>query len=582
MTKTAFKGEKTLEKGSEKSQGFFSKLWHKIKSYFSSLIPLVLMQLKDKIDMSHLKNKKKTFFKSIWSIVRFALVTVLIYLMFSLIISFGIFSFLQTLNFRAYLVIMTLIIILSFFACLVKTTSTLYFSKDNPVLITMPVKNSTLFTSKLIVCYIYELLKNLNYIGPFLIAYGIVMNLSFVYYLWIVAVLLIYTLLMVSICGLLSIPTMAIYILFKKNRILELIVLGVVIVAAIFAVVSIISLIPADIDIIRDWGKIYWAIQDFLKLFANIAVPFLYLLQFMTGMIYGGYSFNLVTHENTMTVLVITGIIVVCLALIYLLSKPLFLKMISSPFEYRKNENIKKKKNKKRGAFTSSAVQQSKRIIRSSNLIYSILAVAIITPIAVFLQNKIIAAMDTKILGNYMGVTFNILIILLLTLSSNTTIASIYSREGNSAYLNKVNPVSYAVPLSGKLVLNAFINCVSIIVSTIIITLFADIGVGGTIMLALSLVLIYLAHLFWSAEMDIMNPQNQQYQTTGDSQKNPNETMSTIYAFLVSALFAFICFFLMQDDIRVVFVKLLFISTLFFVIRTWLYFTKVKLYYKEK
>ena len=582
MTKTALKSEKALGKSGSQSKGFFSKLWNKIKSYFGSLIPLVMMQLKDKIDMSFLKNKKSTFFKYVWAIVRFALVTVLIYLMFSLIVGFGIFSFLQTLNFRAYLVIMTLIIILSFFACLVKTTSTLYFSKDNPVLITMPVKNSTLFTSKLIVCYIYELIKNFNYIGPFLIAYGIVMGLEFTYYLWIVAVLFIFTLLMVSMCGLLSIPTMYIYILFKKYRALELVVLTIAVATAVFGIVSVISLIPEDIDLVRDWGKIYWAIQDFLKLFATIAVPFLYLLQFMTGMIYGSYVFNLVTHANTMTFLVIAGIVVVCLAFIYLLSKPLFLKMISSPFEYRKNESIRKKKNKKRGAFRSSAVQQSKRIVRSSNLIYSILAVAIITPIAVFLQNKVIAAMDTKILGNYMGVTFNVLIILLMTLSSNTTIASIYSREGNSAYLNKVNPVSYAVPLSGKLVLNAALNCASIVVSTLIITLFADIGVSGTIMLALSLVFIYLAHLFWSAEMDIMNPQNQQYQTTGDSQKNPNETMSTIYAFLISALFAFICFFLMQDDIRVVFIKLLFIASIFFVIRTWLYFTKVKLYYKEK
>ena len=75
--------------------------------------------------------------------------------------------------------------------------------------------------------------------------------------------------------------------------------------------------------------------------------------------------------------------------------------------------NIKKKKNRKKHAFVSSAVQQTKQIFRSANLIYSIVAVAIITPIAVYLQNKIIAAMDTKILGNYMGITFNILIILL-------------------------------------------------------------------------------------------------------------------------------------------------------------------------
>jgi len=580
MTKIA-KTENAHIKSGKKSC-FFSSFFGKIKSYFKALTPLVMMQLKDKLDLSNFRKKKQTFFKLVWSVVRFALVTALVYLMFMLVVQFGIFSFVQTLNFRAYLVIMTLIMILSFIACLVKTTNTLYFSKDNPVLITMPVKNSMLFTSKLVVCFIYEFVKNFNYIAPFLIAYGLIMRLSFVYYIWIIMALVVFTLLCVSLSGLLSIPTMAIYILLKKHRFLELIIVGILLVTAVYGVVAIISLIPEDIDLVRDWGKIYWAIQDFLKSFAGIAVIFLYLLQLMTGMVYNGNAFKLSTTENGITLLVVSGIIIVCLTLIYLLSKPLFLRMISSPFEYRKNESIKKKKNRKRGAFTSSAVQQSKRIIRSSNLIYSILAVAIITPVAVFLQNKVIAAMDTKILGNHMGITFNILIILLLTLSSNTTIASIYSREGNSAYLNKVNPVSYAVPLSGKLVLNAFINIVSIIISTIIINLFANIGILGTILLSISLILIYLAHLFWSAELDVMNPQNQHYQTSGDAQKNPNETMSTIYAFLISALFAFICFFLMQEDIRIVFFKLLLISALLFIIRTWLYFTKVKLYYKEK
>ena len=46
-------------------------------------------------------------------------------------------------------------------------------------------------------------------------------------------------------------------------------------------------------------------------------------------------------------VVFVFGIIIVCFALIYLLSKPLFLRMISTPFEFKKNESIRKKKNRK-------------------------------------------------------------------------------------------------------------------------------------------------------------------------------------------------------------------------------------------
>ena len=63
---------------------------------FSSLKPLVMMQLKDKIDFSYLKSAKKTIFKIIYSILLFVVLTAVIYLMFSLVISFGLFSFLKT------------------------------------------------------------------------------------------------------------------------------------------------------------------------------------------------------------------------------------------------------------------------------------------------------------------------------------------------------------------------------------------------------------------------------------------------------------------------------------------------------
>lgn len=573
--KTLQKTEKGFKRGN-----FFKLIGNKISSYFKSLRPLVMMQLKDKLEFS-VKSKKKLMFKTVYTILRFAVVTILINLLFSLVVMFGIFSYIKTLNFRAFLVLMTLILSLSFIACIVSTTNTLYFSKDNLVLITMPVKNSTIFTSKLIVCFIYELIKNITYILPFLIAYGMTMNLSLAYFIWVIITLLIYTLLCVSLSGLLSIPTMYVFILFRKNKIIEYLFTITIVTVVAYSVVKLISFIPQDIDLVRDWGKIYWAIQDFLKSFATNFVVFAFILELMTGMRYNSYAFDL-TWMNLLSLTMIIGAIIVCFGLIYVLSKPLFLRMISTPFEYKKKENIKKKKNHKLPAFLSAVKTQFTIIFRSSNIMYNVLAVAIITPVAIYLQNKIIGAMDTRILGNYMGITFNILIVLLMTLSSNSNIASIFSREGNSAYLNKVNPVPYIVPLTAKVVFNASVNIVSIIASSLVIQLTTHLTIGQTILLCLTLIFVYIAHLCWSAELDIMNPQNHQYQTTGESQKNPNETHATLYGFLLSAIFAFLTFFLMNENIEVVFVKLLIVSILILIARVWLYVTKVKLYYKEK
>ena len=103
------------------------------------------------------------------------------------------FSFLQLLNFRVYVLLLTTLFSLAFFSCLVNVTRTLYFSKDNQVLLTLPVTNGTIFSSKLLVCFAYELLKNVTYMLPFFFAYGLIMGLSILYFLWAIVALVFLT-----------------------------------------------------------------------------------------------------------------------------------------------------------------------------------------------------------------------------------------------------------------------------------------------------------------------------------------------------------------------------------------------------
>ena len=567
---------------SARKQNIFKKLFAKMAVWFGLIKPLVLMQLKDKIDFSFLKSKKNTIFKIVFTLLGFIVITAVVYLALDLIVKFGLFSFMQFVNFRAYLVLMTLIFVLSFVSCLVNVTKTLYFAKDNPVLLTLPVKNSTIFTSKLIVCFIYEFIKNISYVLPFLIGYGLVMKLPVTFYLWSLLSVIFFTIICVSVCGFLSIPTMAITIMFKKHKWLELIIVLIFVGVLVYFVLAAIDLIPEDINLIRDWGKIYWSLQDFLEAFASKMFIFDSLLQLFTGMVYGSVYFKPFTTENAITFLICAGVILVCFAGIYLLSSRLFLKMASNPFEYKKKKITKFKKNKRYLPFLSASQKSAIVSLRSANIIYSVLAVAIITPIAVFLQNKIIGAMDTRIVGNYLGITFNILVILLMILSTNVIVASTFSKEGNAGYLNKINPVPYRVPLSGKVMLNGLICVLSIIASTVVMCISAKFNAIQSILLCISLIFIYVAHLLWSAEIDIMNPQNRLYQTTGDSQKNPNETKSTIIAFAMSLIFSFIVYFLISENKNVVFVKLFFVTLVVLLVRTYLYFARIRLYYKEK
>ena len=136
MKKEKMQKSQQQVKMKKKSSNFFKAIFGGIANFFKQLIPLVMMQLKDQKDFSHYKKKRHILFKIVYSIIIFVAITFIVKILLSLVVTFGLFSFVQTLNFRAYLVLMSVLFIFSFISCLVKVTNTLYFSKDNLVLIT--------------------------------------------------------------------------------------------------------------------------------------------------------------------------------------------------------------------------------------------------------------------------------------------------------------------------------------------------------------------------------------------------------------------------------------------------------------
>ena len=221
-------------------------------------------------------------------------------------------------------------------------------------------------------------------------------------------------------------------------------------------------------------------------------------------------------------------------------------------------------------------------LYRTPAKFYGLLILVIGLPIAILLLNKIYSAIDTRLAGIYMSVAFNFLLILLIALSSNINVAHIYSEEGASAYLNKTNPQNYLSTLTAKLFINASSMTISLIVTTIIFATFAGYGVWDTILLFIIFESVYLAHLLWSAECDIMNPQTTQYQTTGAHVSNPNDIKSSVLTFVLSALFAFITYFLIPESPDIIWYKIALIAIAFLALRVWLYVNKIKVYYKEK
>jgi len=550
------------------------------KEKVKTLLPLVMMQLKDKFDFNYKASFKATLFKIVFALIKFILITAIIYIAFSLLSTLRLIDLNQGIPDKFLGVIFTIMILLSVLTCTIGLTKSLYYAKDNQLLLTMPTNRVNIFFSKLIVYYIYEFIRNITFILPILIAFGMVNGYAIIYYLWVIIAMFWLTGIIVSLGALLSIPAMLLSNFFRNFKPLQYIVIVALLAGGIYLVVSLINLIPENFDIVESWGTISKEIKIFMNNFKAWFLPIYFLLESIVGMRYGMIH-KMFYGEQWLCLLGVFGAIVVLLGICYLVVRPLFFKIASSPFEYKKSYKLLNKKYLKKPSILSGLVKETKLILRNSTKMYTLIGMAIAMPIAILLLNRIFNAMDTKLTGKYMTIMFNMLMIMLFSLSSSTPLAHVYSEEGNSSYLMKTNPQPYFKSLIVKLLPNAIVMTLSILATVIIYKDF-----GGEFMnpvyMFLAIEGFYLGHLLWSAELDFMHPQNAQYASTGTHTNNPNEVKSTVYMFLLSVLVAFLTIFLIGEGVTKFWFKIALLGIIFFIIRFYFYCIKIKVYYKEK
>ena len=545
------------------------------------LMTLVLMQIKDKLDLSYRNSTKTKIFKVVLSILKFAIITAVFFLGFMVLEMLHLVSFQPGIPSNFFTVLFTIMFLLSIVVCTFGLMKNLYYTKDNALLLTLPAKRTTVFTSKLLVYYIYELFRNVYYMLPLIVAYAIINSFPVYYYLWIALAYFVVTAVPVAIGALLSIPAMYATNFIKQHKWLEYILVVLTIAGVIVGLIALIGAIPPNIDLVGNWGTTFWQIQDFmtefneaLKLFACLAIA-------VVGTRYGSVN-KLFEGEQWLYMGLAIVIIAAIVAVTYLIVRPLFFHMASTPFEYKKKNITKAKQNAKMGGFWSAIKKEVLLIYRTPEKFYSLVAIVAGLPISIFLLNKIYSAMDTRFLGTNLTIVFNVLMITLIALASNASMSRAYSEEGHSNYLLKTSPKPYLQSLFSKIFLNGVLMTASILGATLIFTISTKMTAIQTILIFIMIESLYVSHLVWSAEMDFMNPQTQHYQTTGTHSNNPNEVKSTLFSFVLSLIFALLSFFFLTKTPKTVWLKLALIAIAFCALRVYLYIIKIKVYFKEK
>lgn len=546
---------------------------------------LVAMQLRDKVDLSFIKDKKEAIRTIVLSLLKFVLITAVVYIILYLCNVVGIFSYDESPN--VVTLILTISLSLSLISCTVELMKTLYYSEDNKVLITLPVDANKIFISKIIVYYIYELKKSLSFIIPItlgcvtlLVTNGLCNPLV---YLWLWIPLLFIIALPVLLGALLSIPAMYIYRLIKKNNIIEICTFVVILILIILGVVYLINLLPDNIDLINSWPMISRNIHDFLLAVEKKLFPISQLVYTIIGEKSNlHYYINHITIVKFIALLVVNVVLVV---MVYFISRPIFFGMMAKSFETNKSENLTLK-NKKRNKYMTFVNKELVINLRTLDISINYLIVYIVVPILILFINKLFNAMTPSSMGYRLIYAFNVLLICLPLLASNALVATYYSSEGRAAYMKKTKPMYALFPLFVKLVFNVLFSIPSVLVTVIIFGSLTKIGALSIIIFFFAVLFLHIGHMIQSAMFDIMNPQNEQYATTGQVVDNPNESKSTILAFIFSIVYAVISYQLLYEatltgNLALGFLKLMLISLVYLASTIYMFTRRIKAYYYE-
>lgn len=564
---------------------------NKFVAWCKKMFALVFFQLSDKLDFSWTKNRKDVIRKIIFGVLKFV-VTAGIVVALLYFFNFGGYVDKRDIVYL-YVVFLAAIMILLLIGDTHRLTMSLYYAEDNKLLVTFPVSSTTLFFSKILNFFIFDFIKNLSLLIPVTVGFaagGIILGqLSPIVLLWLWVPLIITSAIIVLLASLLSVPYLYIYRLNKAYPIIELIFFGIAAVAIIVGIVYLIGLIPEDIDLSSQSASIKASITNFLRQSPeNFA-----LFNFVGASMFGKLNISSYVLKGSCFVdcLIIFGVFAALFAICCFVIKPFFFHMMTKSFEFEKRIFDEPKANKKRLKYLSFVNKELVLNIRDIDISGSLLLVYILAPILLYFINSVFSAISTSLSGEIMTYAFNVLLMLVPYLASNSVIATLYSREGRAAYMKKTKPISLIFPLSSKVFVYIILSTCSIIASGVVFASFtkgSDLGSVCPALLTITIVLLQLAHMYYSATLDIMNPQNEAYATTGSSENNQNENRSTLVAFIGAILFAVISYALMVEchlydgNYNIAFIKLLIIGIVAAASCFYLFVAKVKAYYYEK
>lgn len=481
----------------------------------------------------------------------------------------------------------------SIISCTAGLMVDLYLSKDNQILLAYPARHNEVFISKLLVFYINEFLKNLFFLIPLLIAFGFITSRGVPYYFNILTMLFVLPLLPVLIASLLSIPLTYVKKFLENKNVVNLIIIGVSIVAALVLLTMLLVKIPTPIRIVQLYNRFVTGVTLFMQGSARYAL------------IYTNIGYLLFGVSVAKNYLIVAGVILALVIMVVFVSRPLYFNLACKSTEHsvkKTHKGVNKVRKSLFWTFVAKELTLSKRNIGEMLENYILI---ILFPFVMAALNYIYLGIGRSSFGNYLVMAFDIMISLLMVTASNTASASAITTEGFEFVLVKMAPSDTRMLCWAKVTFNLLFSLIMIFFSFLLFNYalpelsavlnqwLLDLGYEGTrytlpkfadldIWLTFAtVILVNSGHILWSFQIDLLSPKLSDYASTGSLSNNPNVSQSIIIGIVLSLLFGGVAALLLIDDYTTGWIRIILLAAAFFLSRLFLFGKHVKYYFSD-
>ncbi|MDD3831107.1 MAG: hypothetical protein PHW00_00345 [Clostridia bacterium] len=462
--------------------------------------------------------------------------------------------------------------VLSLISCTVGLCESLYTSKDNPILLAYPARHSEVFYSKLAVFYIAEFMKNLYFLLPIIIAFGIMLKVTVWYWVFGLVMLVLLPLLATLFGAVVSIPLMYIKKALKKLP---------------FIYVVLILALAVGIFLVAKWLADYLDAHPIRirALYASFVYRALLFVDSVSNytLFYRCVTNVMFANKILLNMVILMAVIVTLGAIALLLSRPLFFRMTSMQGSTTKTKikHTVSKRDRRKSVFATFAKKELLLALRNPGQILSNYALVMVLPCILYILNIIFSTIQLTPTGNVLVFVINLFLCLVMVTASNGQSATSLSVEGSEFVLLKTAPSKTYLIAWTKVLINFIISMLFVILTGVILYLLKSIDGQDALLLIGIVALVDAGHILWSFQIDLCNPQLRDYASSGNLQNNTNISKSIFVGFMVAVIVSLLCVFFYNDNANTYIVKVFGICVAFLVARIFLFSSNLKCHFKD-